>query len=98
MLEQFDGLTLNMYVPDHYTSFGDPHIPRGNNFLSRVGHDFWASGELAAFFENNVKPHVLTARAGLSPEQELTCAIAGHLFPNRVPYLLGAIGNLSASR
>jgi hypothetical protein len=87
-LQTFDGLTLNAFVPEHYSQFGEPFIAGGNNFTFRIGHDVWRVGEFVAAYEKAVVPAIVAATGNLAPEALLLCGLAAYLFPDRVPYLM----------
>lgn len=86
-LVEFDGLTVNAYVPDSYLQFGEPFVTGGNNFTSRLGHGVWTVGEYVVFYEKTVVPAIQAASRDLTPEASLVCALAAYMFPDRVPYL-----------
>jgi hypothetical protein len=88
-LKRLDGLTVNLYVPDDYTGFGEHYVPQGNNYMWRVGHHFWTIEEFTELYLANVAPHVNKAGDRLSESERMLCAFAAHLFPDRVSYLSG---------
>jgi len=87
-LSAFDGITLNAYVPDSYSQFGEPIIVGGNNFTYRVGHDVWTVREYVRTFDASVRARIQTAANSLGPEAELLCGLAAYIFPDRVPYFM----------
>jgi hypothetical protein len=92
-LVAFDGITLNAYVPDNYSQFGEPIIVGGNNFTYRLGHDVWTVREYMAALNDNARARIQTAANGLTPDSGLLCALAGHIFPDRVPSFMNQIGH-----
>jgi hypothetical protein len=95
-LETLDGRSVNTYIPDDYTIFGDQIMGGGRNYTRQIGHGVWTLEEYGAFFENEVAPHALRSQRDLGREGRLVCGLAAYLFPDRIPYPLET-GDGSAS-
>jgi hypothetical protein len=89
-LEAFDGISLSSFVPDDWKAFGESIMADGRNYVQRLGHDVWSLEEYSSAFERNVIPHVESSARNMTSRSQLVCAIAAHIFQDRVPYLMEA--------
>lgn len=85
-LSEFDETVVGTFVPESYQDFSGEIIPKGNNLYFRFGFEIFTIAELAAFFEQHLKPQVDHACQDTNQLQSCVALVASLVFPDRVPW------------
>jgi len=85
-LSEIDGTVLGTFVPESYRGFSGEIISKGSNLYFRFGFEVFTIAELAAFFEQHLRPRVDHACQELDQLQSSVALIASLIFPDRVPW------------
>ena len=85
-LSEVDGTVVGTFIPKNYQEFSGEIVSKGNNVYFRFGFEVFTIAELAAFFEQHLKPRVDHACRDTSQHQNCVALVASLVFPDRIPW------------
>jgi Caspase domain len=86
-LADLDHQHFNIFVPDHYTRFGDDLIREGQNYTFQVGHGIWTTSDFATRWAD-IRTHLAKIDDVKSPIIATCALICSLVIPDRTPWFL----------
>lgn len=87
-LLDFDGVSLNGYIPSNYVNFSQDRLSTGENIGIKIGLDLFTAAELKNFIEIHLTASIKSAADDSSHTDLLLALVASLIYPDRLPWFL----------
>jgi hypothetical protein len=89
-LRVLDRLSMSFFIPEDPRDFSKATIEDGINNVYQIGFGVWKIAEFNGHYRSAIQKALQETKFKISPGGQVQCLLSSLLFPDRVPFFVGA--------